>query len=80
MFGKNIQISFDNDNLLLCAENNNVFTQSLNDYPGLKKATNAQKAKWSLSNIGIHWEEIDEDVSFESFFYAKDDPLVVTKR
>jgi len=80
MFGKDINISFDKDNLILCADNKNVYMQPLNDYPRLKKATEVQKTKWKLSNVGIHWNEIDEDISFESFLYKKDDPLVVKMR
>lgn len=80
MFGKNIKISFDNENLFLYTENENVYTQSLSDYPILSKATNEQRTKWKLSDIGIHWEEIGEDISFESFFYDKNDPLVVKMR
>ena len=77
MFDKNVRISFDEENVLLCAEDRAVYAQPLSDYPRLSKATSEQRANWKLSNIGIHWEEIDEDVSFESFFYEKDDPLVV---
>jgi len=80
MFDKNVKISFDNDNVLLYAGNNDVFTQPLGDYPRLKNATDEQKTKWYLSNIGIHWEELNEDISFESFFYDKNDPLVVMGR
>jgi len=80
MFGNDIKISFDEENLFLCVENKNIFKQSLNDYPRLKKATEEQKGRWKLSNIGIHWKEIDEDISFESFLYNKDDPLVVKIR
>ena len=79
MFDKNAKVSFDKNNLFLRTEKD-VFVQSLSDYPRLRKATNEQKAKWKLSNIGIHWSEIDEDVSFESFFYEKNDPLVVKMR
>jgi hypothetical protein len=74
---KMINISFDKNNILFCAEDQAVYAQPLSDYPRLSRATSEQKAKWKLSNVGIHWEEIDEDVSFESFFYEKDDPLVV---
>jgi len=77
MLYNNVRISFDEDNLLLCAEDQAVYAQPLSDYPRLKDATNEQRAKWKLSNIGVHWEDIDEDVSFESFFYEKDDPMVV---
>ena len=79
MFSKNTKISFDKNNLFL-RTGKDIFVQSLSDYPRLKKATSEQKAKWKLSNIGIHWEEIDEDISFESFFYEKNDPLVVKMR
>jgi len=77
MLYNNVSISFNEDNLLLCAEDRAVYAQPLSDYPRLSAATSEQRSKWKLSNIGIHWEEIDEDVSFESFFYEKDDPLVV---
>ena len=34
-------------------------------FPRLQKASKAQRSKWRLigGGIGIHWEEIDEDVS-----------------
>jgi len=68
MFDKNIKILFDNDSVLLCAGNSDVFSQRLVDYPRLRNATDEQKTKWKLSSVGIHWEELDEDISFESFF------------
>ena len=80
MFDKNVKFSIDKNKLFLYTGDKGVLTQSLNDYPRLKNATNEQKTKWKLSNIGIHWEEIDEDISFESFLYEKDDPLVVKMR
>lgn len=37
-------------------------------FPRLRNATDAQRKKWRLigRGIGIHWEEIDEDISVES--------------
>ncbi|MCL5985471.1 MAG: DUF2442 domain-containing protein [Actinobacteria bacterium] len=34
-------------------------------FPKLREATNEQKMKWRLigKGIGIHWEELDEDIS-----------------
>jgi hypothetical protein len=80
MFDNNIKILFDNDSVLLCAGNSDVFAQQLVDYPRLRNATDEQKTKWKLSSVGIHWEELDEDISFESFFYDTNDPLVVKMR
>jgi hypothetical protein len=37
-------------------------------FPRLRDATADQQAKWRLigRGIGIHWEELDEDISVES--------------
>jgi hypothetical protein len=36
-------------------------------FPRLQKATRAQRIKWRLigGGVGIHWEELDEDISVE---------------
>ena len=34
-------------------------------YPRLLNATPAQRANVELSPMGVHWEEIDEDLSIE---------------
>lgn len=41
------------------------------DYPRLNLATKSQRENYTLSNVGIHWAEIDEDLSFEGFFKEK---------
>lgn len=41
------------------------------DYTRLSKATSAQRKNYVLSYFGIHWPEIDEDLSYEGFFYKK---------
>lgn len=41
------------------------------NYQRLKFATPEQRAKFELSDYGIHWEELDEDLSFEGFFQKK---------
>jgi hypothetical protein len=71
------KIEFDKNHLFVHTKSKGVFSQPLSDYPRLNKATEEQKSRWKLSNIGIHWEEIDEDISFESFLYDPNDPLVV---
>jgi hypothetical protein len=37
-------------------------------FPRLLKATRAQRGKWRLigGGVGIHWEEIDEDISVDA--------------
>lgn len=38
------------------------------DYSRLNSASPAQRENFNLSYFGIHWPDIDEDLSFEGFF------------
>ena len=40
----------------------------LSDWPRLAHATNEQRQDFYLSYGGIHWPQIDEDLSFEDMF------------
>ncbi|MCD8207009.1 MAG: DUF2442 domain-containing protein [Bacteroidales bacterium] len=48
--------------------------QSLLWYPKLRNATDEERSQYTLSSVGIHWQGLDEDVSFESFEYPDADP------
>jgi len=38
------------------------------DYPRLHYATQEQLVDFTIDEFGIHWENLDEDLSFEGFF------------
>jgi hypothetical protein len=38
------------------------------DYPRLKNASVEQLCNYDYDEFGIHWEALDEDLSFEGFF------------
>lgn len=40
------------------------------DYPLLRFATPEQRASYKADEYGIHWPDIDEDLSYEGFFYS----------
>ena len=42
-------------------------------YPRLEHATEAERANWTLmgSGVGIHWPDIDEDISVEALVAGK---------
>lgn len=42
------------------------------DYPRLRFATQEQREKFEADEFGIHWEALDEDLSFEGFFEKKE--------
>ena len=45
--------------------------EKFSDFPRLRFATPEQRSDFTLSNDGIHWEGIDEDLSFEGFFMER---------
>jgi hypothetical protein len=48
-----------------------VFSERFDDYPRLRNATKEQRASFRCGNVGIRWEEIDEDLSFAGFMQKK---------
>lgn len=53
------------------AEDGREACEKFSDYPRLKFATQSQRENYTVDAFGIHWEEIDEDLSFEGFFRPK---------
>ena len=45
--------------------------EKFSDFPRLKYATQKERLNFTLSKDGIHWNDIDEDLSFEGFFVNK---------
>jgi hypothetical protein len=70
---------FENDRIYVETEDNRALWQSLLWYPRLQAATDEQRNKYYFTWEGIHWREIDEDISFESFFYDNPEPTGIAK-
>lgn len=66
------RIWFADDRIYGETDDGRVLWQSLLYYKRLRNATPAQRENYELDDEGIYWEDLDEDVSFESFEY--DDP------
>lgn len=66
------KIWFADDRIYGEADDGRVLWQSLLYYKRLRNATPAQRENYEMDDEGIYWEELDEDISFESFGY--DDP------
>lgn len=49
----------------------NEACEKISEFPRLKYATPEQRNRFTLSDEGIHWSEIDEDLCFEGFFREK---------
>lgn len=57
-------------------ENGKIANEKFADYPRLKYATPEQRMNYTADDFGVHWEELDEDLSFEGFFQKKNDSLL----
>lgn len=53
--------------------------QSLLWYPALAKASEEQQAKYTMGYDGIHWRELDVDISFERFTYDDAEPTALQR-
>ena len=63
-----LKIWFDNKNIFLKTKTGIEKSMPLKWFPRLENATSKQRKNFQLSPYGIHWEDIDEDLSFEGFF------------
>ena len=68
------KIWFDDEHLVGENENGNVYKQSLLWYPRLKDALEDERNAYNFGFDGIHWRNLDVDVSFESFLYEDAEP------
>ena len=68
------KITFDNDYIYGTDENGNIYRQSLLWYPALKDASKEERTKYRFGFCGIHWADLDTDISFESFTDSDAEP------
>ena len=73
------KIWFENNRLYGLTDDGRTLWQSLLYYKRLMNATEEQRNNYEMDDEGIHWEEIDEDVSFESFEYDNPEPVGISK-
>ncbi|MDR1880657.1 MAG: DUF2442 domain-containing protein [Tannerellaceae bacterium] len=71
---------FDNERIFIETAEKEVLSQPMRFFPRLRQATDDQRSEWTESHFGLHWESIDEDISFESFTWADNDPLTLYHR
>ena len=68
------EIWFDADYIYGIDEEGKEYVQSFLWYPRLRQANDEERGKYTFSISGIHWRELDEDISFESFEYEDAEP------
>jgi len=60
-------IRFDAERLHVQLSDGREISAPLEWFPSLRDATEQQRSKWRLigKGVGIHWEDLDEDISVE---------------
>ena len=73
------KIWFEKDRIYGQTDDNRTLWQSLLYYKRLRNASDDQRQNYEMDDEGIHWYDLDEDVSFESFEYDNPEPQGIAK-
>ncbi|MGE0670430.1 MAG: DUF2442 domain-containing protein [Parachlamydiales bacterium] len=75
-------VHFTRNSLVVDLKDGRSISVPLSWYPRLLKATAKQRASWEIcgGGYGIHWPEIDEDLSTEGLLRGAPAPLRRSKR
>ena len=71
---KIIKIWFSADHIFGMDAGGKEYSQSLLWYPNLMTASDDERSQYTFGYDGIHWRNLDEDISFESFTYDDAEP------
>lgn len=68
-----VEVSCTNDSLRVVLADGREVAAPLVWFPRLQKATLKERKNWRLigGGMGIHWEDVDEDISVESLLRLK---------
>lgn len=71
------RIWFDDSRIFAEFNDGRIIGMPLIWFPRLDNATNSQRTNYELWNngAGIHWEELDEDLSAEGFLSFRKEPF-----
>jgi len=67
-----VDVTFTEHNLRVVLADGCEISAPLEWFPRLKAATPEKRTNWRLigPGVGVHWEEVDEDISVESLLAA----------
>lgn len=68
---KVVKIRLTDSEIWIQTKDGKTASEMFVDYPRLKYATQEQRNNYTTDDFGIHWEELNEDLSFEGFFQKK---------
>ena len=66
-------VRFDDDSMWVALSDGRTLGIPLAWFPRLLRATLAQRNQVEISRVGLHWEEIDEDISIAGLLARRGD-------
>lgn len=66
-------VSFDDDSMIVDLSDGRRLSVPLAWFPRLLHATPAKRQRVTISTRGLHWEELDEDISVEGLLAGRGD-------
>ena len=63
------KVWFENGRINILTDDGRAGCLPVRLFPRLYNATEAQRRNYTLSHFGIHWPDIDEDLSYDGFFH-----------
>jgi len=64
---KIVKIWIDNEAVYIQTNKGDIFNERFANYSRLQTASPLQLANFEYDNIGIHWKDLDEDLSYRGF-------------
>jgi hypothetical protein len=58
-------VTFDDDSMQVQLSDGRALSVPIAWFPRLLHATPAQRANYTISTRGLHWEDLDEDISVD---------------
>lgn len=62
-----IKVWFEDNQIFIKTESGEKKSHPLSWFPKLLNASDDERKDFNISPFGIHWESIDEDLSFDGF-------------
>ena len=72
-FPKAVSVRFDEGTMWVVLTDGRTVGVPLSWFPRLAQATTAQRSRLEISNGGLHWEELDEDISIDGLLAGRGD-------
>jgi hypothetical protein len=66
-----VGVEFSDETMSVALEDGRIIAVPIAWYPRLWQATPEQRCNFELSPAGIHWDEIDEDISVEGMLIGR---------